>query len=158
MPGTKARWDDRQFDQSFKERSVTFPAFLALPLFAQVGKPNMPIKSSSSVRVFYPKFDRAYLLKILSERLKILGEKLQLIRVVLFGSYAMGNYTVGSDVDLLIIYKGEIRLDVYALTKERLNIPRLEPHLYSEIEYKEMKETINKMEEGGIVLISNEED
>jgi predicted nucleotidyltransferase len=118
----------------------------------------MPIKSSSSVRVFYPKFDQAYLLKILSERLKILEEKLQLIRVVLFGSYATGNYTVGSDVDLLIIYKGETRPDAYAITKRSLDIARLEPHLYSEVEYRKMKGTIHRMEEGGIVLISRKED
>ncbi len=114
----------------------------------------MPIRSSSSVRIFYPKFDQAYLLRILPERLKILQRELQLLRVVLFGSYAKGNFTVGSDVDLLIVYKGGTRADAYAIAKKTLDIPKLEPHLYSEDEYKEMEGIINKMSDGGIIIQS----
>ncbi len=114
----------------------------------------MQRRSLSSVRIFYPEFDREKLLQILSERLKELEAKLSLVRVVLFGSYAHGNYTVGSDVDLLIIYSGEARADAYAIAKRILDIPRLEPHLYTEKEYKKMKGTISKMSEGGIVLLS----
>ena len=93
--------------------------------------------------------------KILQELFEERG--ISLAKIVLFGSYATGKYTVGSDIDLLIVYKGETRPDAYAITKRSLDIPRLEPHLYSEVEYREMKETINRMEEGGIVLISGEE-
>lgn len=114
----------------------------------------MQRRSSNSVRIFYPEFDREKLLQILSERLKELEAKLPLIRVVLFGSYAHGNYTVGSDVDLLIVYSGEARADAYAMAKRTLDIPRLEPHLYTEKDYKKMKGTISKMLEGGIVLLA----
>jgi predicted nucleotidyltransferase len=113
----------------------------------------MQRRSLSSVRIFYPKYDRTYILKILSERLKILDAQLEIIRAVLFGSYATGRYTVASDIDLLIVYKGKTRPDVYPLVKRRLDIPRLEPHLYSEVDYKDMEETINKMIEGGIKLL-----
>ncbi len=116
----------------------------------------MPIRSSTSVKVFYPKLDRAYLLRILPERLKILQRKLHLLRVVLFGSYAKGNFTVGSDVDLLIVYKGRRREDAYAIAKRALNILQLEPHLYSEDDYKEMEGTINKMSDGGVLILSEE--
>lgn len=116
----------------------------------------MPIRSSSSVRIFYPKFDQAYLLQILQERLKILQRELQLLRVVLFGSYAKGTFTVGSDVDLLIVYKGEERADAYAIVKKSLDIPHLEPHLYSEEEYKKMERLINRMSDGGILILSKE--
>jgi hypothetical protein len=116
----------------------------------------MVIRSSTSVRVFYPKFDQAYLLRILPERLKILKRELKLLCVVLFGSYAKGNFTVGSDVDLLIIYKGGKRADAYAIAKRTLDIPQLEPHLYSEDEYKEMEGIINKMSDGGILILSEE--
>jgi len=115
---------------------------------------DMPRGSSTSVRIFYPEFDLAYLLQILPERLKILEENLQLLRVVLFGSYARGNYTVGSDVDLLIVYKGETRGDAYAITKKTLSIPRLGPHLYSGEEYGKMERTIEKMSGHGILLLS----
>ncbi len=114
----------------------------------------MPARSSSSVRIYYPKFDQAYLLRILPERLKILQRELQLLRVVLFGSYAKGNFTVGSDVDLLIVYKGVERGDAYAIVKKSLDIPRLEPHLYSEEEYKKMEGLIDRMSDGGILIQS----
>jgi predicted nucleotidyltransferase len=85
-----------------------------------------------------------------------LQRELQLLRVVLFGSYAKGNFTVGSDVDLLIVYKGEERADAYAVVKKSLDIPHLEPHLYSEEEYKKMESIINKMSDGGILILSKE--
>ena len=56
-----------------------------------------------------------------------------------------GNYTVASDADLLVIYRGKERKDAYAIIKRTLGLPRLEPHVYSDSEYK-------KMTENGIVL------
>lgn len=114
-------------------------------------------RSSNSVRVFYPKFDKGEIVRVLSERVKELGEKLPLIRIVLFGSHAKGNYTVGSDVDILVVYRGEKRDDAYALVKKILDIPRLEPHLYTEEEYERMKGSLNKMTDGGVVLLSASE-
>jgi uncharacterized protein YutE (UPF0331/DUF86 family) len=46
-----------------------------------------------------------------------------------------GTITVGSDIDLLIVYRGEERVDTYALVKKLLDLPHLEPHIYSEAEY-----------------------
>jgi len=117
----------------------------------------MPGRSSSSVRVFYPKFRRAELLQTLDERLPELAAVLPLVRVVLFGSYAKGNYTVGSDVDLLIVYRGDPRPDAYALAKEILTIPRLEPHLYTIDEYKGLQDSVDRMSAGGVVLSLSEE-
>lgn len=114
----------------------------------------MQRRSLGSVRIFYPEFDREEILRILSERLKALDAKLPLIRVVLFGSHAKGNYTVASDVDLLIVYKGKPRADAYAIAKKILDIPRLEPHPYSQAEYEKMKRVISRMSEAGIVLLS----
>ncbi len=104
------------------------------------------------MKIFYPEFDRADLLRILKERIKRLDEELPLVKVILFGSYSKGNYTVGSDIDLLVIYKGEPNPDAYTITKKCVSIPRLEPHLYAEVEYEKVKETIHKMSEGGILL------
>ncbi len=92
----------------------------------------MPEESSRSVRVFYPKWSRAEVIERLRAGVKELSRHLRLRKVVLFGSYAKGNYTVGSDVDLLVVYGGEPRPDAYALVKRILDIPRLEPHLYTE--------------------------
>jgi hypothetical protein len=113
-------------------------------------------RSSSSVRVFYPKLDRTELVRILSQGLRELNAKLPLVRAVLFGSYAKGNYTVGSDVDLLIIYRGDPEPNAYAIVKRILNVPRLEPHLYTEDEYRKLKGTLDRMLAGGVVLFPSE--
>ena len=74
-----------------------------IPRRRRGGSLPMRRRSSSSVHIFYPKFDKEEIILGLSERLKELEEKLPLVHVVLFGSYAEGNYTVGSDVDILVV-------------------------------------------------------
>lgn len=106
----------------------------------------------SSVRVFFPRFDQAGLLRCLKERLEDLRATLPLLRVVLFGSWARGNFTVASDVDLLVVYQGPLREDPFAVVKRTMNIPALEPHVYSEEEYRQLEGQIARMTEGGIVL------
>lgn len=113
----------------------------------------MRTKSSGSVRIFYPALDKAGLLRILRERLPRLAGQLPLVRVVLFGSYARGTYTVASDVDLLVIYRGAPRPDAHALVKRALAIPRLEPHLYTEAEYEAARATVDRMVRGGVSLL-----
>ncbi len=113
----------------------------------------MPARSSGSVRVFYPRFDRTQIVAALRAGVERLGDVLPLRRVVLFGSYAKGTYTVASDIDLLVVYGGEPRADAYALTRRVLNIPRLEPHLYTEVEYDRVSATLERMIEGGITIM-----
>jgi len=84
--------------------------------------------------------------------LENLKRELPLLLVVLFGSYAKGNYTVASDMDLLVIYEGEEKNEAYAIVKRTLNIPRLEPHVYAEYEFEQMKDVVEKMIKGGIIL------
>jgi predicted nucleotidyltransferase len=117
----------------------------------------MQKESSTSVRIFYPKFDRAELIQRLQQKLGDLSKELPLLLVILFGSYAQGNYTVASDVDLLIVYEGKGRKDAFAVAKKTLDIPLLEPHVYSEEEYEEHRDVIARMEGGGIVLFSRNE-
>jgi predicted nucleotidyltransferase len=109
--------------------------------------------STSSVRIFYPRFDTAWLVRALRARIERLGALLPLRRVVLFGSYATGRYTVGSDVDLLVVYQGEPRPDAYALVKRTLNIPGLEPHLYTEAECEALASTVARMVETGVEIL-----
>ncbi|MBI4329663.1 MAG: nucleotidyltransferase domain-containing protein [Chloroflexi bacterium] len=65
--------------------------------------------------------------------------------LALFGSYARGNYTVASDVDVLLVYGGPPQDDAYARIRTVLNIPHIELHLYSEDEYQALKPTIDRM-------------
>jgi hypothetical protein len=76
--------------------------------------------------------------------------------VALFGSDARGNYTAASDIDLLVVYSGERRENAFAMIKKVIDIPHLEPHVYSQSEYDAMHETINRMIKDGIVLFQVE--
>jgi predicted nucleotidyltransferase len=106
---------------------------------------------SSSVRVFYPKFDRKTIIETLKQKVDALKKKLHVSMVVLFGSYAKDSYTVNSDIDLLIVYRGEVK-DAYEIAKRTISIYGVEPHTYSEEEYREMRMTIRKMIEGGVQI------
>ena len=117
----------------------------------------MQEKSSTSVRIFYPRFDREELIQKLKGKMTDLAKELPLLWVVLFGSYAQGNYTVASDIDILVVYKGQERDNAFAAVKKTLDIPLLEPHVYSEEQYQRLKEVIQPMITGGVVLFSQEE-
>jgi len=106
----------------------------------------MPKKSTSSVRIFYPRFNREEVVQTLRQRLADLQKQLPCTLVVLFGSYARGNYTVASDVDLLVVYQGKENEQAYATVKQVFGIPRLEPHVYAENGYLTMKDTLQKTE------------
>jgi len=113
----------------------------------------MPIKSSSSVRVSYPKFDKESLVREIKKKLNVLANELPVSLVVLFGSYSRGNFTAASDIDVLIVYEGEKREAAFAIVKKKLDIPRLEPHIYTKTEYQKLKDKINKMTAGGTKLL-----
>ena len=114
----------------------------------------MQRESSSSVRIFYPKFNREELILKLKDKLGGLARELPLQLVVLFGSYAQGKFTVASDIDILVVYKGEERSDAFRMVKRSLDIPLLEPHVYSEDEYRSLKEGIDRMTADGVTLFS----
>ena len=78
----------------------------------------MQKRSLSSVKVFYPKLDKQSVLIMLREKAKELCKKLLIKLMIMFGSYARGNFTVASDVDLLIVYQGEERKDMFTLLKK----------------------------------------
>ncbi len=111
-------------------------------------------RSADSVRVFYPPFSREGLLVLLRRRMPVLQGKLPLKQVVLFGSYAKGTQTVASDIDLLVIYTGVPREDAYALVKRTLDIRRLEPHVYAEEEYEQVRTTVERMTRDGIPVLN----
>jgi hypothetical protein len=84
-----------------------------------------------------------------------LGRELPLLSVVLFGSYARGNYTVASDVDLLVVYGGDRNEEAYAIVKRTLDIPNLEPHIYTQTEFEGMRDVMEKMTKEGIVIFKS---
>jgi predicted nucleotidyltransferase len=113
----------------------------------------MPKRSSGSARIFWPAFDRAGLIRRLEEGARRLESDLPLVKVVLFGSHAAGRATVASDVDVLVVYRGAPRPDAYAVTRRALAVPRVEPHLYTEEEYRAAASTVDRMARGGVILL-----
>jgi predicted nucleotidyltransferase len=99
----------------------------------------MPERSLNTVRIYYPEFTRDGLIERLREGAEVLSKKFTIKMVVLFGSYAEGRHTVASDVDLLVIYKGEKRADAYSLCWDAMKIPQLELHVYTEDEYERLR-------------------
>lgn len=112
--------------------------------------------SSSSVKIFYPVHSREELVARLREKMPALREVLPITRVVLFGSYASNRYTAASDIDLLVVYAGELQPNAYARVRRTLGIRRLEPHVYAESEYLQVQEVIQRMAQNGIALYARE--
>lgn len=92
-------------------------------------------KSSASVRVFYPAWTKEELVQRPKEGVAKLSLLLPLKQVTLLGSWARGTHTVASDVDLLVTYEGAKREDAFSLVKKTIDIPCLEPHVYTEEEF-----------------------
>jgi hypothetical protein len=88
----------------------------------------------------------------LKQKIEELKSLLPISEVVLFGSYARGNYTVRSDVDLLVLYKGESCKDAYSTIWKVLDIPHLELHIYTECEARRMEGVIRWMKQEGKVI------
>ncbi|MDY6893961.1 MAG: nucleotidyltransferase domain-containing protein [Thermotogota bacterium] len=112
------------------------------------------LEHSSSVQIFYPGSDREEVIELIEKRLDGLKEALPLSLVVLFGSYAKDNYTTSSDIDLFVVYRGQEIKDAYSRVKKAIDVYGIEPHVYTESEYREMKEVAEKMIMGGVVLFS----
>jgi hypothetical protein len=72
--------------------------------------------------------------------------------IALFGSYATGNYTAASDIDVLVIYSGKQNDEAFQIVKSTLGIPGVEPHVYTESQAREMSAIIKKMIRNGIVI------
>jgi predicted nucleotidyltransferase len=104
------------------------------------------------VRVFYAEWSAEELRAALKARLAELGKVLPLERAVLFGSWAAGRATVASDIDLLLVYRGEPVERAFRQAWEILAIPGLELHIYSDGEARSVERTLARMADGGIVL------
>lgn len=113
----------------------------------------MPEKSSPSVKVFYPKHNTADLVTRLQAKLEEIERLMPVKLMALFGSYAKGNYTVASDIDVLLVYRGPVQEDAYRKARRVLDIPGIELHVYSEDDYQALKPTIDRMLKGSIPIL-----
>jgi len=109
------------------------------------------------VKVYYPKFNLEEIIKRIKKGLKKGLKKFPIKTVILFVSYAEEKHTAASDIDLLIVYEGPKRRDDYSFFWDLFDIPQLELHIYTESEYKKLKNSfmIKEIEKKGIILWKN---
>ncbi len=89
----------------------------------------------SRVRVTYPALSREQVTERLRQAYVKLAMRLPVSRIFLYGSYAQGRYTAGSDIDVIVVYEGKRREDAYRIVIEEVCLPRLEPRVYTEQEF-----------------------
>lgn len=106
----------------------------------------------SSARISYPDRTREEVLASLRQEVKELADRFPVEKAVLFGSYATDDFTVASDVDLLVVYRGERRSDAYSEIKRAVDVRSLEPHPVPEAEYDRRRGHFDRMTEDGVVV------
>jgi len=89
----------------------------------------------SRVRVTYPSLGRSQVVERLRQAHIRLKEKLPVSKMILYGSYAKGRHTAGSDIDIVVVYDGPPRGDAYKLVMEEIKLPRVEPKVYSKDQF-----------------------
>lgn len=83
------------------------------------------------MRVTYPALTREQVIERLKQAQVNLERKLRVSRIILYGSYAEGRYTAGSDIDVIVVYEGKERPDAYKIVMDEVGLPRLEPKIYT---------------------------
>jgi hypothetical protein len=94
----------------------------------------------SRVKVTYPTLSRSELVERLKQGSTNLRKALPVTRIILFGSYALNRFTAASDIDLLVVYEDPQRQDAYRIIADQLRLPRLEPRVYTESQYRALLE------------------
>lgn len=111
----------------------------------------------SSARISYPDRTREEVLTSLREGVAELADRFPVEKAVLFGSWATGRFTVASDVDLLVVYRGERRSDAYGEIRRAVDVRGLEPHPVPEAEYARRRDHFDRMTADGVVVYGDGE-
>jgi len=90
------------------------------------------VEDVSQVTVRYPVLSKKEVIEKLRQAYVRLEKKLSMSKMILYGSYALNRYTTGSDIDVLVVYRGRAREDAYKLVVTEVALPRLEPRIYTE--------------------------
>ncbi|MEM3872421.1 MAG: nucleotidyltransferase domain-containing protein [Nitrososphaeria archaeon] len=119
----------------------------------------MQKKSSSSVKVYYPKYSVEDIVIELRKSLNILSKELGIEKAILFGSYAKKSYTIASDIDILIVFD-ETKSDedkVYKTLRKSIKLSRIELHIISKTDYNMARASkwITTIEKEGIKILNN---
>ena len=85
---------------------------------------NATIFYLNNADILVKQLKKAYLLMILKELEfidKLLSENPNISNIVIYGSYANGEYSEESDIDFLIISQNKINLDLFEYLEKKLN-------------------------------------
>lgn len=114
----------------------------------------------SSVKVYYPLYERSELLNLLRSRVQKATSKVKIKLAILFGSYAKDCYTAFSDVDLLVVHE-EGDADVYKTLYREIGIRNLQLHLYTASDFidmvKEKPRFLKELSQGIVIIGSMDE-
>jgi len=92
------------------------------------------------VKVYYPRYSREHVIRTLREYFSKKASKLGILEAYLFGSYARGDHTAFSDIDLLIIVEDHVDCDrLYLEFRKSIDIRGLEPQIIRLSDYLKMK-------------------
>jgi|ERR1035437_5611781 predicted nucleotidyltransferase len=82
--------------------------------------------------------DKTDVLNIAQRFASAVGSKYNYVKIILFGSYAKGNFNEDSDIDIAVVFKDYSNLIDMQLELMRLRRKidsRIEPHLFRESEF-----------------------
>lgn len=103
----------------------------------------MQRRSSSSVRVSFPKHSSKEVIDEVKKTIDGLSGKVALEKVMLFGSHVKNRYTVASDIDVPVIFDDSRSTEdeTYKALMRNIELPRLELHTLSKKDYELMKDS-----------------
>src|SRR3989304_3975642 len=87
------------------------------------------------VSVAYPSLNRTDVVERLREACIRLEGNLPISRMILFGSYAWDRYTAGSDIDVVVVYRGSERHRAYKVVMNEARLLKLELRVYTEEQF-----------------------
>ena len=99
----------------------------------------MPEKSSNSVRVIYPEFNRDQVIERLENSARSVADRIGLQLLILFGSFAENRYTAASDVDVLVVCDDDAVAKAHEFLHNAAQLRNLELHVYGKSAYGRLK-------------------
>lgn len=92
--------------------------------------------------------DKTDVITIANQYAEALTEKYKLVKIVLFGSYAKGNFHKESDIDIAVVFKdydNVIKMQLELMRLRRKIDSRIEPHPFRESEFNISNPFVNEI-------------
>lgn len=102
--------------------------------------------------------DKRDVLNIANQYAEALNQKYSFIKVILFGSYAKGNFHEESDIDIAVVFKdfnNLIEMQLELMRIRRKIDSRIEPHPFREADFNISNPIVNEIIKYGQEIINN---